>query len=274
MNTQASGWGPQRRRGAVSLTFDNMGEALMLGRGQAIPPEQLGKHETVTVILPQLMHWLKDVPATYMIEAGNTGMYPDQIHAWARAGKDVGIHAWLHEPWDKLDATTRRQLLTKCIEGFENIGIRPRGFRPPGGALPHECYQEFRDAGLQWCSPLGDEGASRVEDGLAILPFAWHHVDAYMIDTKLPALRARNGDQPDAFTMAEWQATLDAALETARNRQCHVTMIFHPIVLLEFPDSRPVLQQFIRKLEQAQDLWVASSTDVSDWLQDQTKNSH
>jgi peptidoglycan/xylan/chitin deacetylase (PgdA/CDA1 family) len=267
------GWGPAARRGAISLSFDNMGEAAALGRGDVVPQDELGRHETVTVMFPRLLRMVGALPATYFIEGSNALMYPQQIRAWQAAGKEVALHAWQHEPWGQLDAPTRQSLLQRSVQAMQQAGVTPRGFRPPGGGMPQGALAQMKEAGLLYCSPLGVAGDSRVEDGMAILPFAWPHVDAYMIDTQLNALRERTGAGGPAKTMDEWQAVLDAALATARAAKCHVTVIFHPVTLLEFPQSQPVLQRFIHQLEAADDLWVASCGDVAAWLTSHTTHT-
>lgn len=269
-NTPGPGWGPQRKRGAVSLSFDNLGEAAAINRGDVIAAEDFGHHPTAA-FFPEFLGMVGDMPATWFIEASNALVYPDIIRAWAGAGKEVGIHAWQHESWGKLDASQRQDILRRSVDAFTDLGIRPQGFRPPGGATPPGALEEYRNAGLSYCSPLGEMGNSHVADGVAVVPFAWHHVDAYLIDPKLTALRGRNGDPEPHVSMPQWAGVLDAALAFARDRRAHVTLIFHPVVLLELPDSLPVLRDFIGKLKVADDLWVATCGDVAASLHDKPR---
>jgi hypothetical protein len=47
-----SSWGPDNRRAAVSITFDNLGEAADLERGLWPKDKPLGQHSSVTHSLP------------------------------------------------------------------------------------------------------------------------------------------------------------------------------------------------------------------------------
>ncbi len=55
-HSTTTGWGPQRKRGAVSLSFDNLGEAAALNRGDVIA----SRVPTVAVWVPSSMRrdWL------------------------------------------------------------------------------------------------------------------------------------------------------------------------------------------------------------------------
>jgi peptidoglycan/xylan/chitin deacetylase (PgdA/CDA1 family) len=261
MSLAAAAWGPRRQRAAFSLSFDNLGEAAALQRGEAVDVARLGRDPTADVV-PTLLALLGDVPATYFIEASNVARYPGVIAAWHEAGQEVGVHAWRHEHWATQPAAERRRLLRLSLVAFRTLGLHPLGFRPPGGTLPEGALQELREAGLAYCSPLGEVGASRLEDGLAVLPFAWPHVDAFVLDPTLQTLRQRCGAPAAAGTPQQWQAALEALLQRALAEGLHATVIFHPYLLLHAA-HRDVLAWLLRRLRQLPELWVASCGDVA-----------
>lgn len=176
------------------------------------------------------------------------------------------MHAWRHEHWARLDAATRRALLRRGLDAFAELGITPCGFRPPGGSLPLEALHEFRSAGLSYCSPLGMLGGSVTQDGVAVLPFVWRHIDAYQLDPDLSSLRERFGDKSAPISVEDWEAVLDGAVAHALEHRTHVTMIFHPYLLARDERMVAALQGLLHALERKPDLWVASCGEVADWL--------
>jgi len=264
MNASAA-WGPMQRKGAISLTFDNLGEAAALRRGDPVPTASVGQDPTASFI-SRLLAVVGDLPCTWFIEASNATLYPAQIRSWHEAGKEVGIHAWQHEHWAELGPSERVMLLGRCQDAFDSIGVTPRGFRPPGGLLPPGALDEFREADLAYCSPLGTPGASGLQGRLAVLPFAWPHVDAYMLDPTLAAFREQHGDPAPPGSLAQWRASLEAALAFASEQQRHVTVIFHPYLLISSVGMLDELHQFVSSLRARADVWIASCSEVSDWL--------
>lgn len=259
------GWGPSRKRGAFSLTFDNFGEAADLELGRFPEGQPIGQHFTAIEYLPKLLDLVKDVPVTYFIEAFNVAVYPQQLKSIRDAGQEIAMHAWRHEAWGKQDATTRADILKRSLQAYESIGIVPKGFRPPGGVMADEAVQEFLDCGLTYCSPLGDAGATGTKRDLAVLPFAWKHVDAYMLDPKLGALRTAFGDPAEPIDQAQWQRVVDEAIELALQGR-HVTLIFHPVLFGRDAAMTETVQRLVGTLRSNRDLWVASCSEVADWL--------
>ncbi len=269
MTTSASprtgGWGPDRKRGAFSLTFDNFGEAADIELGFFPKDGPLGQHFTAGY-LPTLLDLIEGVPVTYFIEAFNVDVYPEQIKSIRDAGHEIAMHAWRHENWGRQDDATRADILRRSMQAWESIGVVPKGFRPPGGVLPEGSVRQFQDVGLTYCSPLGGAGETGLTpEGLATLPFAWHHVDAYMLDPRLGALRTTFGDPAEPVSFAHWEKVIDDAVQLALEGR-HVTIIFHPFFFGPNADMSHALRGLIRTLESQRDLWVASCGEVAKWL--------
>ncbi|MES2976029.1 MAG: polysaccharide deacetylase family protein [Pseudomonadota bacterium] len=262
--TPAAGWGPAACRGAFSLTFDNLGEAAALERGLPVSEDVRGRHPSAAY-LPRLIDLLDGLPCTYFVEACNTGMYPDAIRGWADAGQEIGIHAWRHEHWAAVETPRRKELLQRSMDAFAAMGLRPRGFRPPGGEMPEGALQEFLDAGLDYCSPLGGLGDTTVEAGVAVMPFAWRHVDAFMLSPDLGWMREQYGFPGKASTLDEWEQELRAGVDFALAHGRHVTVVLHPGQLVD-PGKHEVLRRHVALLKSTPGLWVASCSQVADWL--------
>jgi len=205
----------------LCLSFDNLGEAAEIELGAAPADAPPAGHPTVTTALPAILDALssRGIAATFFVEGLNAELYPEALREIAGAGHEVAFHAWRHEQWSELSAVAQAENLTRGLAAFEQLGLRSRGFRPPGGGLGAGGLEVLREAGLRYCSPAG-EGAG-VEEGIALLPFEWRHVDAACV---LPNLGpAREPAEFLAFLLEELQAlTRDSGV---------LTIILHPFML-------------------------------------------
>jgi peptidoglycan/xylan/chitin deacetylase (PgdA/CDA1 family) len=211
------------------LTFDNLGEAAALERGELPVGARLGRDPSVTRALPWLLDQLDQhgLLATFFVEAINCELYPDAIGEIAAGGHELGHHGFSHETWRDLSLQNERDALARGLEAFAKLGLRPRGFRPPGGDLTEHTPALLREHGFEWCSPAGDQ--AEIRDGLAYVPFDWELVDAYHLMASFGALRDSRGD-PEAprapADLADWLAHRLSA------GGCQ-TLILHPFLMLE-----------------------------------------
>jgi peptidoglycan/xylan/chitin deacetylase (PgdA/CDA1 family) len=211
-----------------TITFDNLGEVTALARGEFPAGEPLGRHHSVTRALPRILGLLDEVglSATFFVEGLNTELYPDTLAELAAAGHEVAYHGWCHEEWGGLAGDREAELLSRGVRALRELGLRPVGFRPPGGALTASTLPLLREHGFTYCSPAGDDAS--VEDGIAILPFAWTTVDAYHYLPRFAPLRGTR----EPRSPAELAEVLDRALEEGR----HSSVVFH--AFLAEPEDR------------------------------------
>jgi peptidoglycan/xylan/chitin deacetylase (PgdA/CDA1 family)/GNAT superfamily N-acetyltransferase len=160
---------PVRHLPALSLTFDNLGEATALERGEWPAGEPLGRHSSVTRALPRLLDLLQHTGhrATFFVEGLNTELYPEALAEIADRGHEIAYHGWRHEHWADVDR--ERELLQR---GIEALG-RPLGFRPPGGDVTPDTAELLNELGYAYVS------AAAPVAGIASFPFRWELVDAY-----------------------------------------------------------------------------------------------
>jgi peptidoglycan/xylan/chitin deacetylase (PgdA/CDA1 family) len=215
---------------AVSITFDNLGEAAQLELGMWPAEVAMGEHFTVTEVLPRLLDLLAGhgVRATFFVEGLNAEMYPQALQRIASAGHEVAVHAYRHEEWAALQADAEAALLARATEAMRAIGIDPRGFRPPGGGLTERTLMLLAEHGYTYVSPAGEREG--VLEGLAVLPFRWPLVDAYCYLPQFAGLRERYGDGPDPLTPERMRDELMIAAlqEHSRREEGHLTLLFHP----------------------------------------------
>jgi peptidoglycan/xylan/chitin deacetylase (PgdA/CDA1 family) len=244
------------------LPIDNLGEASALERGEQEVPT--GRDPSVTRALPRLLDELDrhGLTATFFVEAINCELYPEAVAGVAARGHELGHHGWSHEEWSGLAPAEEREALARGLNAFEALGLRPRGFRPPGGELTPSSPALLREYGFEWCSPSGRE--ARIEDGLIYVPFDWELVDAYHLMDSFGALRASRGDPEKRRSPAELADWLTHRL-AAGGRQ---TLVLHPFLMLDEAWARGVAELLSSLAELARDglTSVVPGGVFADWL--------
>ena len=246
---------------AHTITFDNLGEVTALQRGEFPDGEPLGRHFSATRALPRILDALDEagLRATFFVEGFNTELYPESLSALAAAGHEVAYHGWCHEEWAGLDPGEEAELLARGVRALDELGLRPRGFRPPGGTLNAGSLRLLREHGFTHCSPAGD--AVAVHAGVAILPFAWPLVDAYHYLPRFAGMRGSEAPRsPERFARIIAGALHDAVAEDR-----HSAVVFHPF--LAEPEERFAVIRghlhTVRELVDRGDLWCAPYRDVA-----------
>jgi peptidoglycan/xylan/chitin deacetylase (PgdA/CDA1 family) len=252
-------------RAAVSVTFDNLGEVTAIARGEWPDGEPLGRHFSVTRALPRIIDLLEEtgLQATFFVEGLNTELYPEALRGLADAGHEVAYHGWCHETWSGLAADDERELLERGVRALADLGLRPAGFRPPGGELTRASTPALRDLGFTYCSPAGE--AVRTRDGIMVLPFRWPLIDAFHYLPHFGNMRKRFLGSDDVLPPARLGTEVDAALEAATRDTHYLALLFHPF--LSEPDDRfAVLRSALRSVRDLADagaLWCAPCRDVA-----------
>jgi peptidoglycan/xylan/chitin deacetylase (PgdA/CDA1 family) len=215
----------------LALTFDNLGEAAELEMGALPADAVLGGHRTATEVVPSLLDRLEErgIAATFFVEGMNAELYPDLLREIDARGHEVAYHAWRHEQWGELSAAGQAENLARGVEAFARIGLEIGGLRPPGGRLGPGGVGVPRGAGLRYCSPAGT-GAG-VEDGVALLPFQWRHLDAACVLPPLADAREQMTGSPDPVEPAAFVASLDAEIERLVEHDGFLAIVLHPFML-------------------------------------------
>ncbi len=262
----AEGWGPDLKAGALSFTFDNLGEVAELELGKWPDDAPVGSHYSATEVVPALLRRLGDVNVnvnvSFFIEGWNCDIYPDTIRAIADAGHDIGLHGWRHEIWKRLDEPGQRAALSRSAAAMRALGIEPQGFRPPGGEGSALLPALLRAEGLSYLSDVGE--AAAVEDGIAHLPFSWRGVDGVFLEPGLGAALGVSGAEDSGLDAM--LASHKAAMERAKQDRSHVAFVFHPFLLGKDPARMDALFELVDLACADQDLWVASCGEIAGWL--------
>ena len=261
-------FGPDGLPSAVVLTVDNLGEASALQRGDRPADAPIGDDPSVTTALPWLLDELDahDLTATFFVEAINTEIYPDALREIAARGHELGLHGWRHEEWTSLSAAEERAVIGRSMEAFAAFGNSPRGFRPPGGEMNARSPTLLTEAGIEWCSPAGDEAGMR--RGLAYVPFDWRLVDAYHLMDSFAALRVARGDPESPLGPRALADRFEEELQDLANAGSRQTLILHPFLMLddEWSDGVHRLLGFIRELVRERRTWAVPGGAFAGWL--------
>ena len=257
-------WGPDSRRAAVSVTFDNLGEAEERQRGAWPEDKPLGRHASVTEALPWILALLDelDLRATLFVEGVNAEVYPDALSDIAGSGHEIGYHAWCHEVWGGLEPDEEWRLLRRGVEAMHERGVELRGFRPPGGALTEASPEFLRELGFEYASPAGQRAG--VSDGLALVPFRWQLVDAFFYMEEFEGLREAAGAPADPLGPRELRQAVVDGLRRSVERGEHACLLFHPFLSLE-EERRETLRAVLEEVA-GLDAWRAPAGDVAAWM--------
>jgi peptidoglycan/xylan/chitin deacetylase (PgdA/CDA1 family) len=260
----SSPW-PDGARGAVSITFDNLGEAAELELGLRAAAAPLGDHYSVTTALPLVLALLADVglQATFFVEGVNAEIYPEALRAVHAAGHELAYHAWCHEDWSTLTPAAEVANLDRGLAALRTLGIATLGLRPPGGLLNAGSCELLASRGLSYCSPAGSAPGI---DRIAVLPFAWPAVDVFHVLPAFASLRAHLGAGVEPGGPEAVRTALLERVEAALSGGTHATLVLHTwMIELE----RDVVGEVLDRLRGAADrgeLWVAPCRDVAAWM--------
>jgi peptidoglycan/xylan/chitin deacetylase (PgdA/CDA1 family) len=242
--------------GAIAcFTFDNMGEAADIGAGRlngALPPSE---DPSLAIGYPALFALLErtGVHATFFIEGWNGLHHPAAVREIVARGHELGMHGWLHETWGELDRATERSLATRATEALEAAaGVRPRGFRAPGGARSPHSDAILTELGYRYDASLGDGmRPARLASGLVQVPFVWPAVDGFYY-----LAGARPADP--AVVRDAWLAALRKAIE----RGGFFLTICHAFLTGMDPTRVSALESVIRAA-QAADVEIRTAGEVA-----------
>jgi peptidoglycan/xylan/chitin deacetylase (PgdA/CDA1 family) len=253
--------------GILSLTFDNLGEAAELEMGALAAEAPLGRHETALEVVPRLLGQLDErgIAATFFVEGLNAELYPDLLREIDGCGHEVAYHAWRHEQWADLTADEQAANLDRGITAFGRLGLELAGLRPPGGQLGAGGTRVLREAGLRYCSPAG--AGAGIEDGVALLPFEWRHLDASCVLPPLAAAREQINGSGDPIEPASFVAWLEAEIGRLTEAGGYMAIVLHPFMLGWLGDENlAALLNRVATAAAGDDVWVARCAEVAEYV--------
>ena len=217
--------------GTLCLTFDNMGRAREIAESTASKPDAL--EPGLAIGYPRLLGLLDelDLRGTFFIEGWNGLHHPERVQELAARGHEVGLHGWVHEKFDALDKRRAEQLLHDGTASLMRLGIRPAGFRAPGGVRGKHTTAILQSLGYRYDSSSETEADIAAADDFSVAPgmlapglahIPWRHA---MVDS-IQYLRHPVQPRTPAELEASWLAAIDRTAE-ARGT---TTVVIHAFV--------------------------------------------
>jgi peptidoglycan/xylan/chitin deacetylase (PgdA/CDA1 family) len=227
VSTSSYPW-PGGRRAALCVSFDFDGESPHLWRRRSDPPANVGELEqrrygprrgvyNILDMLDQL-----GIRATFFVPGWIATHYRPAVEAVARAGHELALHGWRHEPPGGVTPDELRSTLTRARNLLGDIaGTAPEGYRSPSFEMTATALEVLTELGLRYDSSLmGDDRPYRIGE-LVEVPVDWATDDA-------PYYRYTAGDaRPPAgagAVNAAWAEEIVGALD----RGSLVTLTMHP----------------------------------------------
>jgi peptidoglycan-N-acetylglucosamine deacetylase len=167
-----------------------------------------------------------DLRGTFFIEGWNGLHHPDRC-AGARGARSRGraCTAGRTRSFGALDKARAEQLLYDGTASLERIGLRPQGFRAPGGcaaSTPCRCCRRSATATTASTDPEVPLDAAGVcsRRGSPTFPWSWDMVDS--VQYLRHPVRPRTPQEMEA----SWRGAIENAILTSTN----ITIVIHAFV--------------------------------------------
>ena len=245
------------KKGALCLTFDNMGSATEVGLGNRT--DQLADDPSLHIGYPRVLRLLDklDLKATFFIEGWNALHNPELVREIAGRGHEIGLHGWVHEVFHQLTPFDAERLLRDAQAAFRSIGIEPKGFRAPGGKRGEDLLNILRKLGLSYDSSVDEHAEatepSMVDGDIPNIPWQWSMIDYYQYHM-----------HPDGSqTPTQLEAVFSKALDAAAEKGSLVTFIFHVVVSGVDTECFEVMSRLLESAATSERLEVLTAGEIA-----------
>ena len=104
-----------------------------------------------------------------------------------------------------------------------------------------------------------------VEDGVALLPFEWRHLDASCVLPPLGAAREQISGSPDPIEPARFVAWLEAEIDRLAQDGGYMAIVLHPFMLGWLGEGQlAALLDRVAAAATGDEIWVAPCAEVAE----------
>jgi peptidoglycan/xylan/chitin deacetylase (PgdA/CDA1 family) len=261
-------------RCAVALSFDCDHETSELGAGRSAVGRLAWGEFGRRVDVPRILGVLKrhNVPATFFILAVTALIDPDEPRRIRDAGREIGMHGWIHENTSLLASEDERSLLTRARERLAKItGVELVGHRAAQWALSPNTIAIVREVGLLYDSSLmADEDCYELlvggeRSGVIEVPVEWTRDGAvYFMFSRDPPTRPYT---PPEAVLGIFRREFDAAYAEGGLFQ----LVMHPFVI-GYRSRIWILDALLQHARTRPLVWVATHADVATFVKAGTQS--
>jgi peptidoglycan-N-acetylglucosamine deacetylase len=258
---------PEGARCAVGLSFDADHDTIPLRDADESPMRlsqgQYGSRQAI----PRIRRLLaaEQIPATFFYPAVSALLYPDEVHALAAEGHEIGIHSWIHERNTTLPLAAERDLSRRAADVLADLaGREPVGMRTASWDFSPNTLAIIREMGLLYDSSLmaDDDPYELLADGeptgIVELPPEWIRDDAvYFNMERFSGLRPYT---PPSSVEEIFRAEFDGAWE---ERGLYI-LTMHPHIS-GHRSRLPVLARLIAHMKEMGGCWFATHEQIARW---------
>lgn len=195
--------------------------------------------------------------ASFYVPGAIAAAHPAAVKAIVTAGHEVGLHGYLHERPDQLDAAGLRDSLDRSADSLVAAGASPPfGYRAPSWEMTETAWRIIRDAGVRYDSSLMGYDHPYWLAGMVEVPVQWTLDDAVFYRYTPASTRA---PVPPSVVVDDWRNELGFAATGAS-----LAMItIHPW-LSGRAGRIGLLERMLADTGRDPDLWWTTAAQVAD----------
>jgi peptidoglycan/xylan/chitin deacetylase (PgdA/CDA1 family) len=253
---------------AVLLTFDFDAESVWLARD----PENQGRLGVLSQGLygakravPKLLELLgaEALPATFFIPGWVAEHHTDRCKEVRDLGYEIGHHGYSHAWGDPSKPAEERADFDRGSEALERyLGVKPKGYRPPGGEITATTLEMLTEGGFLYNSNMLDDVYPYrhvLPDGRrgpVELPTHWSIGDA---NYTWNSIRHPKVIQTNEHIFTIWKDEFDAHHEWG----ALFNLVLHP-QMIGRPSRVALLRRFIEYARAVDGVWFATCAEVAE----------
>ncbi len=196
----------------VSIDFDGPTPYLWRSRASAVAvlgeleQRRFGPRQGIWRILEMLDRL--QIPATFYVPGAVVEAHTGAVRAVISAGHEMGLHGYMHERLDDLEAGEVASTIERSVEALVAAGASgPFGYRSPSWEMTPEAWEKLCEAGVAYDSSLMGYDHPYWMDGLVEVPVQWQLDDAifyrYVNGSSRPPV-------PASVVMDDWSREISA----------------------------------------------------------------